>query len=113
MKKVTAIIRPDRLDPVSTMLEERGLGGFTIADVRGHGQSPTAKGEWRGSTYELHVTHKIEIGLIVDDAEVTDCVNAIIAGAYTGNLGDGLVTVSDLAAVYQIRAGQPAPPAAV
>jgi nitrogen regulatory protein PII len=113
VKKVSAIVRPDRVDAVSAILEERGFGGFTIADVRGHGQSPSATGEWRGSMYELHVTHKIEIGLIVDDAEVTDCVNAIIAGAYTGNLGDGLVTVSDLAAVYQIRAGQPAPPATV
>lgn len=113
MKKVTAIIRPDRLDVVTATLEERGFGGFTITDVRGHGQSPAAKGEWRGSTYEVHVTHKIELGVIVDDDEVAACVNAVIAGAYTGSVGDGLVTVSDLAAVYQIRAGAPAPPATV
>jgi nitrogen regulatory protein P-II 1 len=113
VKKVTAVIRPDRLDEVSLTLERAGLGGFTITDVRGHGQSPSATGEWRGSAYEIHVTHKIEIGVIVDDEEVIACVNAIISGAYTGNVGDGLVTVSDLAAVYQIRAGAPEAPAAL
>ena len=113
MKKVSAVIRPERLDAVSATLEERGFGGFTITDVRGHGQSPAAKGEWRGSVYEIHVTHKIEVAVIVDDTEVADCVNAIVAGAYTGSVGDGLVTVSDLDAVYQIRAAQPVPPAAV
>src|SRR5438067_8451689 len=105
MKKVEAVFRPDRLDAVSAALEAAGYGGFTIMDVRGHGQSPEKVGEWRGQTYELHVTHKLMIEIIVEDGEVDGAVKAIMAGAHTGAVGDGLVTVSDLAAVFSIRTG--------
>src|SRR5437764_3038457 len=108
MKKVAAVFRPDRLDAVSQSLEEAGYAGFTISDVRGHGQSPERVGEWRGQTYELHVTHKLLIEIIVEDSEVVGAVEAIVLGARTGNVGDGLITVSELTGVYQIRAGVPA-----
>ncbi len=107
MKKIEAIIRPERLDKVASELKEKGFEGFTITDVRGHGSSPERKGEWRGQTYEMSVTHKMLIGIIVEDVEVDSVVNAITRGAYSGNLGDGLITVADLGAVFQIRsAGQ-------
>ncbi len=109
MKRIEAVIRPDRFDHVATILKERGYSGFTIADVRGHGQSPEQKGEWRGQQYELAVTHKLQISIIVEDEEVVGAVGAIIAGAHTGAVGDGLITVSDVAAVYNIRNGLPAP----
>jgi len=120
MKKVSAVFRPDRLDAVSHQLEEANFGGFTVTDVRGHGQSPERVGEWRGQTYELHVTHKLMVEVIVEDDEVDAVVRAILAGAQTGAVGDGLITVSELAAVYSIRtcaagvpagAGPAAPPA--
>jgi len=105
MKRIDAIIRPERFDNVAAVLEEEGYGGFTISDVRGHGQSPEKTGEWRGQKYELQVTHKLQISMIVEDDEVQGVVRAIVAGARTGALGDGLVTVTDLAAVYSIRTG--------
>jgi nitrogen regulatory protein P-II 1 len=105
MKKVEAVFRPDRLDAVSAALEAAGYGGFTIMDVRGHGQSPEKVGEWRGQTYELHVTHKLQIEIILEDEEVEAVVKAIMAGAHTGAVGDGLISVTDLAAVYSIRTG--------
>jgi len=108
MMKVEAIFRPERLGNVTVELEQAGFAGFTVSDVRGHGQSPEAKGEWRGQTYQLHVAHKLSIAIIVEPAEVPEAVNAIMRGARTGNLGDGLVTVTELAGVYQIRTGQPA-----
>jgi nitrogen regulatory protein PII len=107
VKRVDAIIRPERLGHVSAELEQRGYHGFTISDVRGHGTSPGATGEWRGQTYELHVSHKLQISIIVDNDEVDGVVEAITRGARTGPLGevgDGLVTVTQLTAVYQIRA---------
>ncbi len=107
MKKIAAIIRPERLGQVAAELEARSFEGFTISDVRGHGQSPERRGEWRGQAYELHVTHKLLIEIIVADEEVDTVVTAIVAGASTGAVGDGLVTVSTLDAVYQIRAGIP------
>ncbi|MCA1841377.1 MAG: P-II family nitrogen regulator [Actinomycetota bacterium] len=103
MKKVAAVFRPERLGEVAAGLESQGFGGFTISDVRGHGQSPEKRGEWRGQTYELHVSHKLQIELIVEDSEVTKAVDAIVSGARTGKVGDGLVTVTDITAVYQIR----------
>jgi nitrogen regulatory protein PII len=105
MKKVEAIFRPDRLDNVSAALEKHGYSGFTIMDVRGHGQSPEKVGEWRGQTYEVSVTHKLLIEIIVEDSEVEGVVAAIMTGAHTGQVGDGLITVADLAAVYSIRSG--------
>jgi len=108
VKRIEAIIRPDRLSQVSAELETHGLQGFTISDVRGHGQSPEKQGEWRGQTYEVHVTHKLAVVVIVEDNEVSNAVMAIVKGAYTGRVGDGLVTVSDIVGVYQIRAGVPA-----
>ena len=108
MKRIEAVVRPERLGQIAAQLEQSGFVGFTISDVRGHGQSPEKVGEYRGQTYELHVTHKLSIVVIVEDAEVQSCVTAIVRGAYTGSVGDGLVTVSDIAGVYQIRAGIPA-----
>jgi nitrogen regulatory protein P-II 1 len=108
MMKVEAVFRPERLGHVTESLEQAGFSGFTVSDVRGHGQSPEAKGEWRGQTYQVAVAHKLSIAIIVEADEVKDAVAAIIRGARTGNLGDGLVTVSDLSAVYQIRTGAPA-----
>jgi nitrogen regulatory protein P-II 1 len=105
MKRVEAIIRPDRFDNVAAILEDEGYSGFTIADVRGHGRSPEKVGEWRGQTYELHVTHKLQIAIIVEDDEVEGVVTAIVSGARTGNVGDGLITVTDVATVVSIRTG--------
>lgn len=106
MKKIEAIIRPERFANVASILEEEGYSGFTISDVRGHGQSPEKVGEYRGQKYELLVTHKLAISIIVEDGEVQDVVKAIISGARTGALGDGLITVTDIAAVYSVRTGQ-------
>jgi nitrogen regulatory protein P-II 1 len=110
MKKVAAVFRPDRLANLSHALETAGFGGFTITDVRGHGQSPERTGEWRGQAYELHVTHKLMVEVIVEDTEVDSVVRAIMAGAHTGQVGDGLVTVSEIVGVYSIRTGAPGMP---
>jgi len=113
MKKVEAVFRPERLDAVAASLEAQGYGGFTILDVRGHGQSPEKVGEWRGQTYELHITHKLLVEIIVEDGEVDAVVAAIIAGAQTGQVGDGLISVTELSAVFSIRTGGQSVPTTV
>src|SRR5436190_16504847 len=105
MKRVEAVFRPEKLTEVAAQLEQTGYAGFTIVDVRGHGQSPEKVGEWRGQTYELHVTHKLQISMIVEDDEVQGVVRAIMAGARTGAVGDGLITVYYVATVFSIRPG--------
>ena len=104
MKRIDAILRPERVDRVAELLDEAGFHGFTISDARGHGRSPDRVGEYRGVTYELLVTHKIALTVIVDDDEVETAVNAIARGASTGSIGDGIITVSALDAAYQISA---------
>ncbi|HEX4776069.1 MAG TPA: P-II family nitrogen regulator [Acidimicrobiia bacterium] len=103
MKRIEGIFRPDRLQHVTASLDAAGVHGFTIADARGHGRAADKVGEWRGVPYEMMVTHKLVITIFVDDDEVQTAVRAIARGASTGELGDGFVAVSDLAAVYQIR----------
>jgi len=103
MKRIEAIFRPERLDNVIASLTETGFEGFTIQDARGHGRSPERVGEWRGVPYEVTVTHKLVITVIVEDDEVEKVANAIARGASTGALGDGLITVTDLVAAFPIR----------
>lgn len=102
MKRIEAVIRPERLGEVAANLEAVGLSGFTISDVRGHGSTPERTGEYRGNTYEMLVAHKLLVTLFVDDEEVTSGVEAISAGASTGSVGDGLVCVSDVGSVYKL-----------
>src|SRR5262249_4420162 len=98
--------RPERLDYVVASMDDAGFHGFTISDARGHGRSPDKVGEWRGVAYDMLVTHKLVINVFVEDDEVEPVARAIIRGAATGSLGDGFISVSDLAAVYSIRAPQ-------
>src|SRR4051812_50027504 len=77
MKRIEAIFRPERLDNVIASLTETGFEGFTIQDARGHGRSPERVGEWRGVPYEVTVTHKLVITVIVEDDEVEKVANAI------------------------------------
>lgn len=102
MKRIEAIIRPERLGEVAAALEGRNLAGFTISDVRGHGTTAESTGEYRGNTYELLVTHKLLVTVFVEDDEVNAAVEAISSGASTGKVGDGLIAVSDIQAVYRI-----------
>jgi len=102
MKRIDAIIRSERLADVALQLESRQLAGFTITDVRGHGSSVEKQGEWRGLSYELSVTHKLLVTLFIEDDELTAALDAISSGARTGQLGDGLIAVSEVTAMYRI-----------
>ena len=105
MKKVDAIFRPEKLEAVAASLDAAGFHGFTVTDARGHGRSAEKVGEWRGVAYEMLVTHKLQISVIAEDNEVEAVARAIAQGAATGQVGDGLITVVDLQAVYPIRSG--------
>ena len=69
MKRIEGIIRPERLGEVASLLESAGFSGFTMSDVRGHGQL-VRTGEYRGQTYEMLVNHKLMITVFVEDDEV-------------------------------------------
>lgn len=105
MKRIEAIIRPDRLLSVEQALESRGFGGFTISDVRGHGNQEIERGSWRGEEYELHVIHKLQIVILCEDEEVSLVVEAIMDAARTEAVGDGIVVVTDVLAAFLTRTG--------
>ena len=106
MKRVEAIIRPELLQRVQDALEESGFGGFTISDVRGHGQQQSEQGSWRGEKFELHVTHKILLTVFCEDDETPFVVDKLLEAGKTGTVGDGIVTVSDVLAAYLTRTGE-------
>jgi nitrogen regulatory protein PII len=109
VKRVEAIIRSERLGDVAAQLGRAQLAGFTISDVRGHGRAPERTGEYRGQSYELLVTHKLQIVLYVEDDELDKAVAAISAGAATGEIGDGLIAVSAVESMYRIAASPSRP----
>lgn len=106
MKKVEAVIRPELLTNVQTALEMQGFAGFTISDVRGHGNQTSDQGAWRGEPFELHVIHKILVTVICEDDETPFVVETVLSAAKTGEVGDGIVTVCDVLGAYLTRTGE-------
>lgn len=105
MKKVEAIIRSDKLDDVQSALLAKGFGGFVVADVRGHGAEGSPAGEYRGTPFTMSVRHKLMLQIVVDDEEMPEVVRCITDAARTGHVGDGIVMVTDVLDVIQIRTG--------
>jgi nitrogen regulatory protein PII len=103
VKRVQAVIRPERLDAVQEALGLAGFDGFMVLDVRGHGAETTPSGEWRGVSYTMSVKHKLLVDVLVEDDEVEKAAKAIRHAASTGQPGDGLLFVIDVVAVAPLR----------
>ncbi len=106
MKKIEAIIKPFKLDEVKDALNEIGIVGMTISEVRGFGRQKGHKELFRGSEYVIDLLPKAKIELVVNDEKCQEVVDAILKSSRTGNIGDGKIFVSDLAEVYRIRTGE-------
>lgn len=106
MKKIEAIIKPVKLEEVKKALEEIGIHGMTITEVRGFGQQKGHIEVYRGKEYEVRFLPKIKVELIVKDDEVEDVVNTIIKAARTGKVGDGKIFVYPVEEVIRIRTGE-------
>lgn len=105
MKRVEAIIRPEKLHEVQRRLDQIGAPGLTISDVRGHGQEKGLRGTWRGDPYVLQVIHKIKVEVVCEDHEAEQIGRAILDAGRTGQLGDGVVFVTPVERVWEIRTG--------
>jgi nitrogen regulatory protein P-II 1 len=109
MKRVQAVIRPDRFDQLQHALVGSGFSGFTVTDVRAHGQNEASpSGEWRGVPYAMSVKHKLLVDILVGDDEVASLTKVIKDATSTGAPGDGLIFVLDLAVVIPIGAADKA-----
>jgi len=106
MKKITAVIKPFKLDDVKDALLEAGINGMTICEVRGHGRQKGHTELYRGAEYNVDFVPKTEISTVVDDDQVDTAIAAIIAASRTDKIGDGKIFVSDVERVIRIRTGE-------
>jgi nitrogen regulatory protein P-II 1 len=106
MKKIQAIIKPHKLDDVRDRLREIGVSGMTVYEVKGFGRTGGKTEVYRGSAYVVDFVPKALVEVVVKDSMVADVVEAIIATAKTGKIGDGKIFVSPLEEVIRIRTGE-------
>ncbi len=106
MKLITAIVKPFKLDEVRAALSDVGVRGVTVTEVRGFGRQRGHTEIYRGAEYVVEFVPKSKIEVAVDDALVDQVIEAIIAAAKTGKVGDGKVFVFDLEQVVRIRTGE-------
>jgi len=106
MKKVTAVIRSERVGAVRRALEQVNCPGLTIIQVDGHGNQRGSVQKILGEEYKVGILPKTKIELIVKDSDVTGVAAAIMAAARTGQIGDGKIFVSPIDEVIRIRTGE-------
>ena len=106
MKKIEAIIRPEKLDEVRKAIESVGYPGITITEAQGHGKQKGVVQQWRGETYRVEFLPKVKLELVVGDADVDRIISAIIKSAKTGSVGDGKIFVTDVKDAIKIRTGE-------
>ena len=111
MKLVTAIIKPFKLDEVREALNEIGVQGITVTEVKGFGRQKGHTGLYRGAEYVVDFLPKVklEIGIAADQVE--QVIEAIMQAANTGKIGDGKIFVSNLEQTIRIRTGETGPEA--
>jgi nitrogen regulatory protein P-II 1 len=106
MKKIEAIIKPFKLDDVKDRLFEVGVRGMTVSEVRGFGRTGGKNEVYRGSAYVADFVPKVRIQCVVANEQVRPVVDAIIAAARTGQIGDGKIFVIPVGDVVRIRTGE-------
>jgi nitrogen regulatory protein P-II 1 len=111
MKKVEAVIKPFQLENVKDALSKIGIQGMTILEVKGFGRQKGHTELYRGHEYVVDFLPKMKLEILIDDARVDEVVDAIVAAANTGKIGDGKVFVTSLDEVVRIRTGERGPEA--
>ena len=106
MKKVDAIIKPFKLDEVIDKLNEIGVKGITVSEVKGFGRQKGHTELYRGAEYVVDFLPKIKLEIIVGDEQVEEVINTIMKAAQTGRIGDGKIFVTDLIDAIRIRTGE-------
>ncbi len=103
MQKIEAIIQPSKLDAVKDALLEVGIEGMTILEARGHGRQKGHTEFYRGREYTVDLLPKVKLEMVVSDDLVEKAVQAILASARTGKIGDGKIFLSKIDDAIRIR----------
>jgi nitrogen regulatory protein P-II 1 len=103
MKKIEAIVKPFKLEEVRDALEELGINGMTVIEVKGYGRQKGHTEIFRGTEYATDLLPKIKIELVLGDSQADGAVAAILKSARTGRIGDGKVFVASIEQAVRIR----------
>ncbi len=106
MKQITAIIKPFKLEEVREALAECGVTGLTVTEVKGFGRQKGHTELYRGAEYVVDFLPKVKVEVVVNSADLDRCVDAIVAAARTGKIGDGKIFVTAVERVVRIRTGE-------
>lgn len=106
MNKIEAIIRPFQLDTVKEALNEIGIKGMTITEVKGFGRQKGHTEIYRGAEYAIDFIPKVKIELVVDSPRVDEVIETIQKAAHTGKIGDGKIFVRSVEEAIRVRTGE-------
>ena len=106
MKMIAAVIKPFKLDDVKKALNDAGVQGMTVTEVKGFGRQKGHVELYRGTTYEVNFLPKIKIEVAVPDEKTEDIVRILSETARTGEIGDGKIFIYNLEDVFRIRTGE-------
>jgi nitrogen regulatory protein P-II 1 len=106
MKKLEAVIKPFKLEEVRDALTARGIQGMTVSEVKGFGRQRGHTELYRGAEYVVDFQPKVKIEVLVSEDRVAETIDAIVAAARTGQVGDGKIFVTTVEDVVRIRTGE-------
>ena len=106
MKKVEAIIKPFKLDEVKEQLNEIGVKGITVTEVKGFGRQKGHIELYRGAEYIVDFLPKIKMEIVMSDALLNAAISTIVKAAHTGRIGDGKIFVTNIEDTVRIRTGE-------
>ncbi|WP_299928182.1 P-II family nitrogen regulator [uncultured Pelagimonas sp.] len=106
MKKIEAIIKPFKLDEVKEALQDAGIQGLSVVEVKGFGRQKGHTELYRGAEYVVDFLPKVKIEIVLDDDQVDGAVEAITSAAKTDKIGDGKIFVSPVEQAIRIRTGE-------
>ncbi len=111
MKKIEAIVKPFKLDDIKDALDEVGLRGMTVSEVKGFGRGGGKAPIYPGAEYVIDFVPKLKIEIVVSDEMVHTAIEAIMEAARTGHVGDGKIFVLPVDEAFRIRTGESGPEA--
>ena len=106
MKQITAIVKPFKLEEVREALGQVGVTGLTVTEVMGFGRQKGHTELYRGAEYVVDFLPKVKLEVVVKDADLDRCIEAIVKAAKTGKIGDGKIFVTAIEQVVRIRTGE-------
>ncbi|HWA83346.1 MAG TPA: P-II family nitrogen regulator [Fimbriimonadaceae bacterium] len=106
MKRIEAFVRVNKLDDVKQALEDVGVLGMSVEQVRGYGRQFGRTDKYRGSTYAVNLLPKLKLEVVLKDEDLETALDAIIRSSHTGEIGDGKIFVSDVSDAIRVRTGE-------